>query len=64
MKSKYLIGLIPSFFILMIAHFAKAAPIEGVVEGYNSTLTPEPAVMLLFGIGLVVLAAGIRRIKR
>lgn len=64
MKSKYLIGLIPSVFILMIACFARATPISEVVEGYKSTLTPQPAVMLLFGIGLVVLAAGIRRIKR
>ncbi len=28
MKSKYLIGLIPSLFILMIACFARAAPVQ------------------------------------
>ncbi len=63
MKSKYLIGLIPSIFILMIACFAKASPIEGYIVGHKSALIPEPAIMLLFGAGLIGLAAGPRRRK-
>lgn len=60
MKSKYLIGLIPSIFILMIACFAEASPIEGYAMSHNSTLTPESAIMLLLGAGLIALSARLR----
>ena len=64
MKSKYLIGLIPSIFILMIACFARAAPIEDYVAGHKSTLILEPAIMLLFGAALIALATGFKRKKQ
>lgn len=60
MKSKYLTGLIPSIFILLIACFAEAAPVEGYVVSHNSTLIPESAIMLLFGAGLIALSARLR----
>ena len=49
MKSKYLIGLLPSIFILTIACLAKASPLTEAITDHNSFFAPEPTMLLLLG---------------
>ncbi len=61
MKSKYLIGIIPSVFILLIACLAKAAPVGESLVASNTSLTLAPAIMFLVGAGLIGIATWIKR---